>query len=430
MNNEINDSAFYLTPLGNLRRLPAAVRTSLLVEYARILTERTDYLIAENARDLENATKHLSESQLGRLKLDVAKLNQVIQGISSIALAVDPVGQVLERTILDDELVLDKIRVPLGVVGVIFESRPDVFPQLAALAIRSANAIALKGGKEARYSNEAFLQCLQLALHKFPNMPQDFIYLSSDREIVAEMIASPDIFSLVIPRGSKELVETIMRESQVAVLGHADGVCAIFVERSADLKQALGIIIESKTAYPSACNAVETILVDDPIAVQFLSPFADAANQSGICINGCPRTLQIIPSAHPADATSWTKEYGSPELNIKVVRDQSEAVQHINTYGSHHTDAIVSADKSAVEQFLQSVDSASVFANCSTRFADGYRYGLGAEIGIGTGKIHARGPVGIEGLLTYKYLLRGAGQLATDYVGAHAKNFRHEKLKL
>ena len=404
------------------------VRSNLLLDFANLITEKSDFILEENQRDLKAVSAELSTPLVARLKLDKNKLSQLVQGILAIAKSTDPIGQVLEQTILDDGLVLDKVRVPLGVVGVIFESRPDVLPQLIALAIRSGNALALKGGREAKYSNEAFLSCLQIALERHLEIPCDFIALFHEREIVDEMLKATEIFSLIIPRGSYEMVKSIMERSLVPVLGHAEGVCHIYIDKDADLKKAVELSLDSKIQYPAACNAVETLLINRVVARQFLADFSQVALENNVKLKGSEEVIGYLPDAEAVSDQDWSREYSDLVLNLKIVGSVSEAVTHINRYGSHHTDAIISENQEIVEDFLSSVDSACVFANCSTRFCDGFRFGLGAELGIGTGKIHARGPVGIEGLLTYKYKLRGSGQLVKSYVGQKAKEFRHSRV--
>lgn len=422
MNDKLNHLVFAARTLA---LCSAEIRSELLRNFARIILEKEDYLLSENQKDLEAAKQNISGSMLARLKLNRDKLLHLSQGITSIANSPDPVDQIIEQTLLDDGLVLDKVRVPLGVVGVIFESRPDVLPQLVALAIRSGNALALKGGKESKHSNEALLSCLFQALENLPEIPTNFISLFHDREIVQEMIRSTEIFSLIIPRGSNEMVKSIMEQSLVPVLGHADGVCHVFVHKDANLSEAIEIVIDSKIQYSAACNSVETLLVDRAIAEEFLADFSKLALQKKIVLKGSREVVELLPDISLASDDDWHREYSDLILNVKIVSDLSEAVEHINYFGSHHTDTIVSKNSTVVEEFLSAVDSACVFANCSTRFSDGFRFGLGAEVGIGTGKIHARGPVGIEGLLTYKYKLRGSGQQVRSYVGESAKGFKH-----
>lgn len=427
MNSKLNHLVGAARLLANA---PAEKRSELLRNFARVILEKEDYILSENQRDLEGAKQSISGAMLSRLKLDRDKLVHLSRGITSISNACDPIGQVIEQTILDDGLVLDKVRVPLGVVGVIFESRPDVLPQLVALAIRSGNALALKGGKEAMHSNEALLGCLLQALESQPEFPTNFISLFHDREIVQEMIRAVDIFSLIVPRGSNEFVRSIMEQSLVPVLGHADGVCHVYIHKDANLSEAVEIAIDSKIQYPAACNSAETLLVDRTIAKEFLTSLFTKAVYNKIMLKGSKEVVDLLPDINSASEEDWYREYCDLILNVKIVSDLAEAVEHINHFGSHHTDAIVSKNSAVVEEFLSAVDSACVFANCSTRFSDGFRFGLGAEVGIGTGKIHARGPVGIEGLLTYKYKLRGSGQEVKSYVGESARRFKHSRTVL
>lgn len=405
-----------------LALVPAEKRSELLRRYGSMIRGNVERILGANRKDLSAATG-LPPALLGRLKLDESKIEILAKGIDAITCAKDPVGEVIERRTLDTGLVLEKVRVPIGVLGVIFESRPDVLPQIISLAVRSANAVLLKGGREAEHSNNVLFEIFVEAVEGVQGLQGGFVQLHHKREIVKEMIASPDAFDLVIPRGSKEMVQAIMKESLVPVLGHAEGVCHIFVERSADLGEALEIVYDAKLNYPSGCNAVETVLVESKVAPDFLSRLG--RDLRGIQVKGCDLTRKYVPEAESVEEGDFSVEYGAAVMNVKAVQDLEEAIAHINRFGSHHTDAILSRDERAIERFLSAVDSASVFANCSTRFADGYRFGLGAEVGIGTGRIHARGPVGIEGLLTYKYVLRGSGQIVADYTGSNAKGFLH-----
>jgi glutamate-5-semialdehyde dehydrogenase len=334
----------------------------------------------------------------------------------------DPLGAILVRTQLDDDLVLDRVSVPLGVFCVIFESRPDVLYQVLGLGLRTGNGVILKGGREATLTNRAMIQVARDALES-RKFPHQWFALIEGRDSVDELLRHEDLVDLVIPRGSNEFVRYIQQHSRIPVLGHASGVCHLYVHSTAKIEEAFTIIADAKTQYPAACNSAETVLVDAEIAPTFLPCLFEGLMSRGVRLRGCSEVARFIAIDDIVPDTEWSTEYGSLTVAIKIVQNIEHAIDHINRYGSHHTDGILATDSEAQERFLESVDSASVFANCSTRFADGYRYGFGAEIGIGTGKLHARGPVGIEGLLTYKYILRGAGHVVATYVGPHARPF-------
>lgn len=409
--------------------LPTTQKNEALAQFAAIIEENTDFLLAENRKDIAQAEQDgLTSSLYQRLKLDAGKIKQLAQGLRDLIQLPDPAGQVLSQTLLDEGLVLEKLTVPLGVIGIIFESRPDVIPQILSLILKSGNAVVLKGGREASRSNAAFMQLVDQLNARCPFLPTHWATLLDSREAVQEMLNYPQYVDLVIPRGSNQLVQSIMAATKIPVLGHADGVCHLYVHASANIPQAIALAIDAKTQYPAACNALETLLVDQALAGSFLPEFAEVAEQSGIVLKACPMTQAMVPGLQPATEADWRAEYGDLTLAIKVVPNLETAMAHINQYGSHHTDAIVAQDAEVIEQFLNGVDSACVFANASTRFADGFRFGLGAEIGISTAKTHARGPVGLEGLVIYKYKLRGHGQVVANYVGESAKPFLHRSL--
>lgn len=410
-----------------LGALCGAERSMALGAFAELLIEDAAILTDANKKDLEENRRNLAPALFDRLKFDHDKLRALVSGIKDLAEMPDPLGRNLASTLLDDGLTLEKIVVPLGVIGVIFESRPDVLPQLAALALRSGNGLILKGGAEASHTNLAMMETIRRVSDRVPAIPADWIVLFNTREAVHEMLRLPEHIDLIIPRGGNELVRSIRAESEIPVLGHAEGVCHIYVHASAASELALRVIIDAKTQYPSACNSVETVLVDDAIAATFLPQLARMLAEKGVALRGDKRVKEIIPAATTIAECDWSTEYGDLTIALKLVSNLSQAVEHINRYGSHHTDGIIAADSRVQEEFAALVDSASVMVNCSTRFADGYRYGFGAEVGISTGKIHARGPVGVEGLLSYKYIVRGEGQVVSDYVGKDARPFKHEK---
>lgn len=409
--------------------LSTTQKNEALAQFAVIIEKNTAFLLTENQKDIAQAEKDgLTSSLYQRLKLDEGKIKQLAQGIRDLIQLPDPAGQVLSRTKLDDGLILEKQTVPLGVIGIIFESRPDVIPQILSLILKSGNAVVLKGGREAIHSNNAFMSLVDELGKSCAFLPECWATLLDSREAVQEMLNYPQYVDLIIPRGSNQLVQSIMAATKIPVLGHADGVCHLYVHGSADLAQATQLAIDAKIQYPAACNALETLLVDETIAPQWLPAFGETAHQAGITLKGCERTRAILPEIQPATEADWRTEYGDLTLAVKIVPNLESAIGHINHYGSHHTDAIVAQSVETLERFMNAVDSACVFANASTRFADGFRFGLGAEIGISTAKTHARGPVGLEGLVIYKYKLRGAGQIAADYVGVDAKPFLHESL--
>jgi glutamate-5-semialdehyde dehydrogenase len=397
--------------------------------FADIMHQHHAVLVAANERDLHREKGHLAPSMYQRLKLDADKLYQLVEGTRDVMRLPDPVGRVLTKTLLDDGLILEKVAVPLGVIGIIFESRPDVIPQILALILKSGNAVVLKGGREAIESNAAFMQIVSELNAACPWLPTGWAQLLDGREAVHEMLQYPQYVDLVIPRGSNDLVQSIMANTRIPVLGHADGVCHLYVHASADMDSAVRIAIDAKAQYPAACNALETLLVDQVLAPTFLPRFVQAAQAHGINLKGDPQVSLYVSDIAIDPVTDWHCEYGDLTLAMGVVPHLEAAITHINTYGSHHTDGILAQDADAIQRFFHAVDSAGVFANASTRFADGFRYGFGAEIGISTARTHARGPVGLEGLVTYKYLLTGSGHIVTDYVGDHASAFQHKPMQ-
>ncbi len=404
------------------RLLSGERRSEMLTTLANAIAKHTTYLLAENTKDCEEHASTLPPSLAQRLRLTEEKLETLVAGLRDLGAKPDPLGRVLSRTELDQGLVLDKVSVPLGVFCVIFESRPDVFYQVLGLALRSGNGVVLKGGREATHSIRALCGVAQEALRQ-AGYPHEWFLLIEGRESVEELLGYDDLIDLVIPRGSNEFVRHIQERSRIPVLGHAAGVCHLYVHGSADIAQAIQIIVDAKTQYPAACNSVETVLVDTSIATTFVPLLHQALLKARVRSRGCPESCDLLGISDTVKDNEWSLEYSDLILAIKVVSSLDEAIDHINRFGSHHTDGILAQDQTACERFTSAVDSASVFANCSTRFADGYRFGLGAEIGIGTGKIHARGPVGMEGLLTYKYILRGDGHIVATYAGENPRTF-------
>jgi glutamate-5-semialdehyde dehydrogenase len=370
-----------------------------------------------------------SRSLLDRLVLDEAKVAAMAAGVRAVAALPDPVGRVLARTLLDDGLVLEKVTVPIGVLLVIFESRPDAVPQIASLALKSGNAAILKGGSESARSTAAILDVFAKAYASHA-VPGGALRSVGGRSDVDPLLALDEDVDLVIPRGGYDLVRHVKANTRIPVLGHAEGVCHVYLDRSADEAMATAIVLDAKLQYPAACNAAETLLVHREAAARFLVPLLTRLAEAGIALRACERTraLAATPALSPASGEDWRAEYGGPVLAVKVVESLDEAIEHVNRYGSHHTEAIVAGDPAAAEAFLARVDAAGVFHNASTRFSDGFRYGFGAEVGVSTSRLHARGPVGLDGLVTYKYVLRGSGQVVATYSGKGARPFRHERI--
>ncbi len=406
-----------------------ALRNKALKEVAKALEERKEDIFRENAKDLQAAKEaQIPAPVLNRLKFDEHKLKDILSGLSSLLNLPDPLfNKLLERE-LDQGLKLVKTTCPIGVIGVIFESRPDALIQISTLCIKSGNSSILKGGSEAKNTNRILFETIQKAGLE-AGLPEGFINLVEDRSGIDELIECHEYIDLLIPRGSNAFVQYIMANSKIPVMGHADGVCHVYVDKAADVEKAVAIVRDAKTQYVAACNTAETLLVHRDAAAAFLPKLKEAleAEELGdkkVEIRGCGETRRIIECRAASDE-DFEREYLDYIISVKVVESLDEAIAHINRYGSHHTDAIVTEDEAAAERFMNFVDSAGVYQNCSTRFADGYRYGFGAEVGISTGKLHARGPVGLEGLVTYKYKLFGNGHVVSDYAeGRRAFHFK------
>ncbi len=414
-----------------LATLSTEIKNQALQAVAQALQTKRAEIFQANRLDLEQAKEALQQGLLkqsvyDRLILTEDKLNTAIQGIKDMVLLPDPIGRTLLATQLDEGLELYKVSCPIGLIGVIFEARPDVVMQIAALMIKSANAAILKGGKETLHTNQALMQIIQQALLTVPHYPQDSLALVHTREDAAAMLALPQYFDLIIPRGGNTLIRYVQTHTQIPVLGHADGVCHIYVARSATVEMAQRICVDAKTQYPAACNSMETLLVDCNWPLVYQKQLLKTLSEQGIILYGDEAIASLAPVAGPVE--DFHTEYGEKKLSVKLVDGVGQAVLHINQFGSHHTDAIISQDQAEAEVFMAQVDSAGVYHNASTRFADGYRYGFGAEVGISTAKTHARGPVGLEGLTIYKYKLYGNGQRVADYVGPQAKAFTHVPL--
>jgi glutamate-5-semialdehyde dehydrogenase len=408
----------------------AAVKTdtknTALAEIAKALKRHIAEIISANKKDLTIAEKNnLAAPLLKRLKFDEGKIAEVCAGIESLINLDDPVGKTLSATELDKGLELYKVSCPIGVIGIIFESRPDALVQISTLCLKSGNAVLLKGGSEAEHTNTILAEIILEATET--NLPKNWLQLLHTRQDVAEMLQMSGCIDLIIPRGSNEFVRYIMNNTDIPVLGHAEGICHVYVDGDADLDMAVNITVDSKCQYVAVCNAAETLLVANKIAKKFLPKIKTALEQKGVELRGCERTAQII-DVKPATERDWSTEYLDYIISIKVVDGLDEAIEHINHYGSRHTDTIVTANRNNAERFMDLVDSANVLWNCSTRFSDGYRYGLGAEVGISTNKIHARGPVGLEGLVIYKWKLFGTGQIVADYA-ENKKKFKHRRIE-
>jgi len=404
--------------------LSADVKNRALREIAQALKAREADILRANQADLAQAEKeNLSKPLLKRLKFDEAKLAAAIAGIESLTKLPDPVGSTLKCTELDKGLELYQVSCPIGVLGIVFESRPDALVQISTLALKSGNAILLKGGTEAAQTNRILAEIIYDASLQ-ANLPPGWLALLETRQDVKAMLALDEYIDLVIPRGSNAFVRFIMDNTRIPVLGHADGICHVYVDRDADMDKAVRIAFDSKCQYAAVCNAMETLLVDRSVAKEFLPRIKSEYVKAGVVLRGDEETCGIIDCLK-ANEEDWRTEYNDMILSVKIVDGLAPALEHINTYGSHHTDAIITEDAATARRFLAMIDSANVFWNCSTRFSDGFRYGLGAEVGISTNKIHARGPVGLEGLVTYKWKLIGRDHIVADYSGAEAKTFTH-----
>jgi glutamate-5-semialdehyde dehydrogenase len=394
---------------------------------ASALAAAADEILAANAADCSSAAADgIPKPLYNRLKLDEAKLRDAIAGVRDIGKLSDPVGAVQIHRQLDEGLILKRITCPLGVLGVIFEARPDAAIQISSLAIKSGNGVILKGGKEAVRSCEAIVKAIHQGLAKTDVNPA-VVQLLTTREETLTLLKLDQYVDLIVPRGSNAFVRFVQDNTRIPVLGHADGICHLYVDRAADIAKAVEIAVDAKTHYPAACNAIETLLIHQAIAPAFLPLVAHALQERGVELRGDERTREVLDIAAATEA-DWTTEYSDLILAIKIVDSLEEAIVHINTYGSRHTDAIATEDPAAASTFLAQVDAAGVYHNCSTRFADGFRYGFGAEVGISTQKMPPRGPVGLEGLVTYKYQIVGDGHIAATYTGANAKSFTHEDL--
>jgi glutamate-5-semialdehyde dehydrogenase len=418
-----------------LATLSGERRNEALHAAANAIEARAEEILAANEKDCAAAQQAVERGELSRAMF--ARLRTTERGIAEMAARVrdvarlpDPLHRRLSTMELDDDLVLHKETCPLGVVGVVFESRPDVVPQISSLALKSGNAVCLKGGAEAAESNAVLVSIWRDALTAFPDIPADSVVLIHTREDVARILTLHDEIDLIVPRGSNEFVRYVTENSRIPVLGHGEGICHVYVHSDADLQKAIDVAYDSKVQYPAVCNAMETLLVHEEIAPVFLPAMIAEFRNAGVEVRGCPRTMEFAKGQEviPATEEDWKKEYSDLIVSVKVVDGVNEAIEHINRYGSRHTESIVTESHDVASRFMEFVDAANVFQNASTRFSDGFRYGLGAEVGISTGKLHARGPVGLEGLTIYKYKLFGKGQTVASY-GNGQRTFKHRTIE-
>ncbi|MDV3243141.1 MAG: glutamate-5-semialdehyde dehydrogenase [Methylocaldum sp.] len=417
----LNDLQTYMLRVGeqareaarSMSRAETAAKNSALLAIADALKSDAQVLMAENHKDLEvGRQRGLDGAMLDRLDLTEKRIDAMAQGLREVAALSDPVGEITGLTYRPSGIQVGRMRVPLGVIGIIYESRPNVTADAAALCLKSGDACILRGGSEAIRSNKAIADCIRDGLEQ-AGLPRDAVQLieTTDRAAVGELIRMERHVDVIVPRGGKSLIERITEESRIPVIKHLDGICHVYIDDRCDFDKAIKIALNAKTQRFGVCNAMETLLIAAPIAPVLLPDLAHLFREKGVELRGCPRTVQILPDCTPATAEDWDTEYLAPILSIRVVEGLDEALDHINRHGSQHTDAIVTEDYTRARRFLREVDSSSVMVNASTRFADGYEYGLGAEIGISTDKLHARGPVGLEGLTTQKFIVLGDGHI-------------------
>lgn len=422
-----------------LASVDTATKNAALEAMAKALDENRDRILEANRKDVELAEKlkrkgELPQAMVDRLKVNDSKITGMISGIRDVIKLDDPVGKTIDALELDKDLDLYKVSCPIGLIGVIFEARPDVVPQVMSLCLKSGNSTIFKGGSEAASSNRAIFDLLLEAAESAEGMPQGAFQLIETREEVKDLLSMDAYIDLLIPRGSNAFVKFIQDNTRIPVLGHADGICHAYVDSYADLGKAYSVCLDSKVQYPAVCNAIETLLIHESVVDRFLPAMARMYDSAGVEMR-CDASsyailehIDFLKSIVRATEEDWSTEYNDLIISIRVVDSIESAIEHINTYGSHHTDVIITENPFNRKAFTDLVDSSSVMVNASTRFADGFRYGKGAEVGISTNKIHARGPVGMEGLLIYKYILLGNGHKVADYVGPDARGFTHMKL--
>ncbi len=411
----------YMSQLGNQARSASTIlanaepaqKNAALLAIADALVSGAEQIKQANALDLEQGRNDgLDDAMLDRLLLDDSRIQGMVEGLQQISTLPDPVGEISDMDFMPSGIQVGKMRVPLGVIGIIYESRPNVTIDAGALCLKSGNATILRGGKEALHSNQAITKCIQQGL-KVAGLPEHSVQVINtiDRAAVGMMLTMNECIDVIIPRGGKSLIERVSRESTIPVIKHLDGICHVYIDDQADLDKAQKIAINAKTHRYGVCNAMETLLIADAVAEQVLPQLAAAYIEKGVELRGCERSREIVTEMKAATEEDWDTEYLAPILSIRIVQDMHEAIEHINRHGSHHTDSIVTENYTRARKFLRAVDSSSVLINASTRFADGFEYGLGAEIGISTDKIHARGPVGLQGLTSQKYIVFGDGHI-------------------
>lgn len=411
----------YMAELGQQARIASrkiakadtGIKNRALLAMADAIDASREALVAANAQDLaQGRANGLDDAMLDRLELKQSQIDTMIEGLRQVAALPDPIGAITDMNYLPSGIQVGKMRVPLGVVGIIYESRPNVTVEAASLCLKSGNATILRGGSEAIHSNAAVAECIQTGL-KAVGLPEHTVQVvkTTDRDAVGELITMPEYVDVIVPRGGKSLIERVSRDAKVAVIKHLDGICHVYIDEDADKTKAINVAINAKTHRYGTCNTMETLLVHEARAADILPELAERYQAIGVELRGCENTRKVLPDIVAATEVDWETEYLAPILSIRLVSDMAEAIEHINHYGSHHTDSIITENYTRSRSFLREVDSSSVMVNASTRFADGFEYGLGAEIGISTDKIHARGPVGLEGLTSQKYVVLGDGHI-------------------
>jgi glutamate-5-semialdehyde dehydrogenase len=412
-----------------LAHLSSDIKNMALKKMAIAIETGCSSILQANAKDLEFAKKeNIPGPLIARLRLNENKVMGMAKGIRSVISLQDPVDQGQMAMEMDQDLTLYRVTCPIGVIGAIFESRPDAVPQISSLCLKSGNAVILKGGREAHYSNKMIVSLITDAIDKIDGVPEGSVQMITTRSEVVDMLKEEKNINLIVPRGSNDFVKYIQENTRIPVLGHSEGICHGYIDSKADQTMAISVVLDSKLQYPAACNAMETLLVHEDVAQGILIPLVKQFCLKNVELVGCAITRKIIPDMEPAEEVDWDTEYTDLKLSIRVVSNLSEAIKFINAHGSGHTDTIITEDAPRAERFLNEIDSSSVLWNASTRFADGFRFGLGAEIGISTNKTHARGPVGLDGLVIYKYKLIGKGQTVAEYSGENAREFKHKQL--
>ncbi len=420
----VKESSFLLS------RSTLEERNAALSAIASTLMKEKKRIMDANKCDVDSAIKNGESSALiARLKYTDEKIAQSLKGLKEVESLADPVWKVREKREIDSGFVLEKVAVPIGVIGTVFEARPDAVVQIASLSLKSGNGLILKGGSEAANTNRVLVDIIKEATESF-SFSSSWIAALETRDDVKELLKADEWVDLIIPRGSNSFVRYIMDNTHIPVLGHAEGLCITYVEKSADVEKSVKVLLDAKTQYPAACNATETILVDKEIAPALLPLLSTAFDEAGVVVHADETSFPYFKNALHATATDYDTEYLKKECAIKVVSSFDEAIEHIKKHSSGHTDAILTEDKEKADEFLRKVDSADVFVNCSTRFADGYRFGLGSEVGISTSRIHARGPVGLDGLMTTKWILCGHGETVGEYSGEGGKSFHFRELDI